>query len=150
MANYNCYYLGSYIKVYPPKREYTDKLHTCSNIKCNIHGKCRSDKFCSVCGSPIEFCSVQRNGHVNMQDFLIEELKDENLFQVIYMDNKDYQIFIPNSKEQGGTYIEEYGEYSLSESANQFEHNDWIALIEKLEEKEFNFEKKIGVVSYYN
>jgi len=136
--------------VYPPEKTYLEKLNTCSNTLCELHGKYLNDSFCGKCGSAITFYHVQRKGHVNMEDFLEEKFNNIDLFRVIFMDDKDYQIFIPNMREQGGVHIEEHGEYSLPENINQFEHKDWIALINKLEEEKFNFEKKIGVVAYYN
>jgi hypothetical protein len=153
MANYDCYYFGPYIKIYPPKRTYKENIRTCINTVCKTHGKYVSEgiNFCGVCGSPVQDYPVLREGHESLHDFLQDEFGDCDLFSIVSMDHKDYQFFVANRyDEQGGVRIDEYGEYPLSENPDYFEREDWVRLVEKLEEKGFKFEKGIGVIAYYN
>lgn len=150
MANYNCYYFGPYVKVYPPKKIYTNDLRTCSNIACRLHGKYSSENFCGACGSPVKMSPISHEGHENLHEFLDDVLGDEEMFSVVCIDNKDYQFFISNRGAQGGVRIEDHGEYPMSEDPNFFDRKDWALLIEKLIEKNFKFVKGIGVIAYYN
>lgn len=151
MANYKCYYLGPYIKVYPPKVTYTDNIYTCNSHDCKEHGKHLSgNNFCNLCGSPVAMSPVLRNSRVNMTDFLEEEFNDCDMFCVIHLDDKDYQLLIGNREEQGGIHINDFGEYSLPENTNFFEHTDWARTIAKLKEIGYKFEIKVGLVAYYN
>jgi len=151
MSNYSCYYLGPYVKVYPPEVTYTEDILTCTKIDCKRHGNCISDSnFCDTCGSPIRMCPILRKRHVNMHDFLEEEFNDCDLFSVVHLDDRDYQILISNNKNQGGIRIEKHGDYPLPEETLFFTHADWTRLVAKLKEIGYKFEAKIGVISYYN
>lgn len=151
MSNYSCYYLGPYVKVYPPEVTYTDDVMTCTKTDCKCHGHHVFDsKFCNMCGGPIEVCSVLRKGHVSMHDFLEAEFNNVDLFCVVNLEDKNYQILISNNKEQGGVHIENSGEYSLPEETQFFSHADWTRLVAKLKEIGYKFETKVGVISYYN
>jgi CMP-N-acetylneuraminic acid synthetase len=153
MANYNCYYFGPYVKVYPPKRTYRDNTRTCINTACKTHGMHvpEGTNFCSVCGNPIREVPVLREGFESLYDFLQDELGDCDLFSIVSMNHKDYRFFVSNRcSKQGGIHIHEHGEYPLQENPDYFDREDWVRLIEKLKEKGFKFEKGIGVIAYYN
>ena len=150
MANYDCYYVGPYVKVYPPKKEYTRSMRTCTNNECSDHGKhLPYNPFCAKCGHAIDLCDVHSVEPESMHNFIDEEL-EEDLFEVVCIDGKKYQIFISNCKEQGGTNVDDYGDYPVTEDMSFFDKGDWANLIAKLEEKSYKFEKNIGLVSYYN
>lgn len=149
MANYNCYYFGPYVKVYPPERSYMDAIVTCTSVKCAYHGKYISTVFCGNCGSPVGKTKVLRQGHLSLHDFLDKEL-EEDLFSIIHMDGKDYAFFISNHKDQGGFRIHQHGDYPIPLDLNFFDREDWVRLTTKLDEKGIKHEKNIGVVSYYN
>lgn len=150
MSNYDCYYVGPYVKVYPPKKEYTRSRRTCINNECSDHGKhLPYNPFCAKCGHAIDLCDVHSVEPESMYDFLNDEL-EEDLFTVVNIDHKKYQIFISNSNGQGGTHTEDYGDYPIADDTSCFDKGDWATLIAKLEDKSYNFEKKIGLVSYYN
>ena len=149
MSNYDCYYVGPYVKVYPPKKEYTSSMKTCTNNECSDHGKFLVTSFCGKCGSPVNICPVTTIEEESMFNFLNDEL-EEDLFTVICIDGKKYQIFISNHEYQGGAHTEDYGDYPITDDTSCFDKGDWAKLIAKLEEKSYKFEKNIGLIYYYN
>jgi hypothetical protein len=151
MGNYNCYYLGPYVKVSPPEVTYTENILTCTNFECECHGKYVSDsKFCKLCGHPVRVSPVSRKRQLSMHDFLEAEFNDCDLFSVVHLEDKDYQILISNKKGQGGVHIEKWGEYPVPAGTSFFSHVDWVRLIAKLKEIGYKFEAKVGAVFYYN
>lgn len=150
MGNCNRYYFGPYIKVYPSKKTYTKNIRTCTKTTCLRHGGLSSASFCSTCGSLIEDCPVIQERHESLEEILLDEFNDCDLFSTVCIDDEDYQFFVSNSYEQGGVYIDEHGEYSVQENPDYFNQKDWVRLVDKLTERGYKFEKGIGVIAYYN
>jgi hypothetical protein len=156
---YNVYfYVGPYIKAYPPGEEYTLTMYTCTKEECPNHGRGLSDsKFCSICGSPTGRCGVKRKQPLNMRAFLDKHLGNENMFSVVYQedissqDKKPFCLIIPNNEKQGGLLKDENdaGEYSLPNLDQDFyKHGDWKLLWDRLYEKQISIEEKIGCIIY--
>ena len=103
-------YVGPYLKIRkvnikPIESEKQQRLFTCSNKSCNIHGKKAVGKFCSECGSQNVNDSITRkvvevpSGYQLLCDFDFgNEDIDEDidiLYPLDQHDDKDI-IFLPN------------------------------------------------------
>jgi len=151
MANVKCFYLGPYLKVWPPEIDYESTMKTCTSTSCKNHGQYLRSNFCEICGSTIDTCKITGKTHLSLHDFLAHTCGDEDLFGVVRPDDEEFSYLISNSNLQGGDHIESFGDYPLPDpSIDQFGHNDWTIVCGFLDVKQIKYEKCCGVVFYYN
>lgn len=95
-VDYNTY-VGPYVKVHNPLKDFIEKYHTCTNKKCRNFEKEISSEYCSECGKKIgllERLCRKRIDFDECDEFegriaeALPEFKPDEL--------KDYQFYIPN------------------------------------------------------
>lgn len=155
-ANRELYY-GVYMRVYMPPKEVKKKIKTCLDKECMRHMQYVSTPFCPLCGGKIDEFEYIKPSFENLHELLSEDLDDEDLFQVVYPDDKDFVIALPNNfKTQGGflftydtsTEIVDLGS-DLTPLLYDFLKEDWVRLVKVLDMKRIKFEKKIGVLQWF-
>ena len=157
-VDYNTY-IGPYIKLIAPTYDSLSKRNSCPNLECTRHGEYLSQKYCAKCGSEITLQEFIVKRRKSMNEFMLEELGEEDLFQEIMADcvgydNRDIRFMIPNCEDQGGKSFCNYetGEVDLEGSPfidkKIFEKHDWKHFITALDRHNIEYELKVGVLKY--
>ena len=150
-------YYGVYMRVYMPAKEVEMTTKTCLDKKCIRHMKYASTPFCPLCGGIVDTFKYNKPSFENLHELLAEELNNEDLFQVVHPDDKDFVIAVPNNyKTQGGvnftndtsTEIVDFGS-DLTPLLNDFTKDSWVELVKVLDAKDIKSEKKCGVLQWF-
>ncbi len=150
-------YYGVYILVYMPPKEAKMQTKTCLDKECKRHLTYASTPFCSLCGGVVDVFHYTKPSFENLHELLAEDLNNEDLFQVVYPDDKDFVLALPNNfKKQGGedlTYstsneIVDLGK-DMAPLLDDFTKDDWVRFVEVLDAKDIKYEKKIGVLQWF-
>lgn len=146
-------YIGPYIKVEEKtiEKEVSDKIMTCSNTDCDIHGKKSVGKFCSNCGSENKPFTIKQIKNIKMSlynDILYQLDDNEICFEV---DNK---FLLPNRINDYSIHISRdsnFDEKEIKYISNQIEdfERDHESVISFLREKSIDFKVKFGTVIYW-
>jgi len=161
-------YVGPYLKIRkvnikPIESEKQQRLFTCSNKSCNIHGKKAVGKFCSECGSQNGNDSITRkvvevpSGYQLLCDFGNEDIDEDIdiLYPLDQHDDKDI-IFLPNEKNSYSIRVDSDDSFvekeinQVPEYINAQFGRDYQKFLDFLSSKEITYQIKFGVLSYWN
>lgn len=154
-------YVGPYLKISksnikPIDSEKQERLFTCSNKSCKIHGKKAVGKFCSECASPNANVLITRkivevpSGYQLLYNFGNEDL----LFVLGERDDKDI-LFLPNKKNSYSVKVDSDDSFVEKEFNQIPEHicslfaRDYQNFLDFLDSKEITYQIKFGVLSYW-
>ena len=168
MGSYRQSYLGPYMRIWMPAVVANIPSHTCTNEDCEKHGEHIRHKFCSYCGGPVENIKFEKSSHLNLHEFMEEELNDQDMFIPVYPDGVEYIIAVPNRRDsQGGAFFHDDPRTEvlvLSSNSNMGQHQtdfdkihsdafalaDWVKLEEALKMKDIRHEKLTGVLQWFS
>lgn len=157
MSMYRQLYFGPYIRVWMPETEYEVDRKTCTNFsKCGNYGIYLHTEFCEKCGSEVKNITIKMKSQLNLNEFLEEELDDEDLFTPVYPDDADFILAVPNCGGQGGTNFEDSPDTEILVISDRprisdmtiFDQKDWKKFITALFDKKIKHERKIGVLQW--
>lgn len=155
-------YVGPYIKIKklnikPIETEKQERVFTCSNKSCKIHGKKAVGKFCSECGQPngnvttILRVTEVPSGYQLLYDFGNEDL----LYPLGERDDKEI-LFLPNRKNSYSIRVDSDDSFiekeitQTPEYINSLLARDYQSFLNFLTEKEIPYTIVFGVLSYWN
>lgn len=153
-------YVGPYLKISksnikPINSEKQERLFTCSNKSCKIHGKKAIGKFCSECASP--------NGNVSITRKIVEvpggykllyNFGNEDLLFVI--DDDKYIYFLTNRKNSYSVNVDSDDSFIEKEFNQTPEYicslfaRDYQKFLDFLDSEEITYQIKFGVLSYWD
>ena len=151
-------YVGPYIKIKkvnikPIESDKKERLFTCSNESCSIHGKKAVGRFCSECGQANGNVSITRkivevpNGYQLLDSFGEEDLlrPEEGNKEIFYLTNRrnNYSIRVNDS-------FTEKEITQRSETIISLFTQDYQQFLNYLEDKEIPYNIVFGVVSYWS
>ena len=158
MSNYRRLYYGPYMRVWMPEITVGVGSRTCTNERCKKHGEHIRYNFCSCCGAEVKNITIQKPSHLNLHEFLEEELNDQDLFTAVYPDNVDYIIAVPNRLSvQGGVFFEDEPKTEvlllgkeMTYDKSYFEKEDWRKFSEALAKKDIKHEALVGILQWFS
>lgn len=103
-VDYNTF-VGPYIEVYNPKKDFVYEYYSCPKKGCKNHNKEISSKFCPECGKKIELTS--RLSEKKIEFNMYEELDEDKLTEIMVEypkenSQKDFLYFISNCRNLPG------------------------------------------------
>jgi hypothetical protein len=153
-------YVGPYINIKkvnikPIESDKKERLFTCSNESCSIHGKKAVGKFCSECGQSNKDMLITRkivevpNGYQLLYDFGDEDLlrPQEEKKEIFYLPNRrnNYSINVDSDDSFMGKEITQTLEDIKSQFTQDYQH-----FLDYLTDKEIPYNIAFGVVSYWS
>jgi len=158
MSNYRQLYYGPFMRVWMPEVTVGVNSKTCTNEKCEKHGEHIHHNFCPHCGAEVKHLLIQKPSHLNLHEFLEEELNDQDLFTAVYPDNVDYIIAVSNRRAgQGGVFFEDDPKTEvlllgkeMTYDKSYFDKEDWKKFSEALAKKDIKHEALVGVLQWFS
>jgi hypothetical protein len=77
---------------------------------------------------------------------LLDKLGDIDVFQEIHIGDLFY--LVPNRKDQGGEFIDQWEEGCYNIPPKEFLHHDWINLFKALEEAKIDYDMRCGIIKW--
>lgn len=149
----NLFY-GPYMRVWMPAVLVEKHTETCTNPGCSKHMKNVDTPYCPACGAKVDVLRYNKESEQNLHDFLEEKFNDCDMFQVVYPDDGDYVLAVPNrTSDQGGRHFEDDSEIEIIDLLNNkdlsdFVRNDWVKFEAALQAADIKYEKKLGVLKW--
>lgn len=136
-------YVGKYLKVWLPTEKEEEY-----NWRCKVCGTYGSKNcFCEECGAKLE--PVLTDCMIDHYDFCEEVFCGEDKFLGVIDDDNDYVFVMPNCKAQkGGVFIDNLD--TEAPLPNDKLTGDWIVLMDAYDERGIKYEKKEGILQWWD
>lgn len=145
------HFVGPYLRVWPPIESVRETIQSCPKENCPQHGKRVWTKCCAECGSPILDVGFPCERQLDLYEFFRSRFANGDLFQrLTETDEKGLVIVLPNRRDQGGSHLDEGVETEIKDYMSCFDFPDWVKVIEAFDSCNIKYEKRQGILHWYN